>query len=64
MHEAHLSVRFPGKNTVSGLPFPPPGELPDPGIDPTSSMSTALQEIFLLLSHEGSPFTPETNIIL
>ena len=31
----------PGKNW-SGLPFPPPGALPDPGITPTSLMSPAL----------------------
>ena len=27
----------------NGLPFPPPGELPDPGIEPKSSASPALQ---------------------
>ena len=26
----------------SGLPFPPPGDLPDPGIEPTSPASPAL----------------------
>ena len=26
----------------SGLPFPPPGDLPDPGIEPASSVSPAL----------------------
>ena len=26
------------------LHFPPPGDLPDPGIEPTSSASLALQE--------------------
>ena len=26
----------PGKNTRVGLPFPPPGDLPDPGIEPAS----------------------------
>ena len=33
------------------LPFPPPGDLPDPGIKPTS---LALQADSLLLSHQGS----------
>ena len=28
----------------SGLPWPPPGDLPDPGIKPTSLMSPALAE--------------------
>ena len=27
----------------NGLPFPPPGDLPDPGIEPTSPMSPALK---------------------
>ena len=42
---------FPGKNTGSGLPFPPPGDLPDPGIE---TVSPALQADSLLLSHLGS----------
>ena len=32
-HQALLSLGFPGKNT--GLPFPSPGDLPDPGNEPT-----------------------------
>ena len=36
----------------SGLPFPPPEDLPDPGIEPTSP---ALQADSLPLSHWGSP---------
>ena len=27
---------FPRQEYWSGLPFPPPGDLPDPGIEPTS----------------------------
>ena len=27
----------------SGLPFPPPGDLPDPGVKPASSVSPALR---------------------
>ena len=30
--QAPLAWGFPGKNT--GLPFPPPGDLPNPGIEP------------------------------
>ena len=36
----------------SGLPCPPPGDLPDPGLKP---VSPALQVESLLLSHQGSP---------
>ena len=32
-----LSVGFPRQECWSGLPFAPPGDLPDPGIEPTSS---------------------------
>ena len=36
----------------SGLPFPPPEDLPDPGAEPESP---AKQSGFFLLSHVGSP---------
>jgi len=39
----------------SGWPFPPPGDLPDPGINPASPAAPALQVDSLLLSHWGSP---------
>ena len=38
----------------SGLPCPPPGDLPDPGIEPRAP---ALQVDTLPLSHQGSPNT-------
>ena len=38
----------------SGLPCPLPGDLPDPGIKPTSPVSPTLQGDSLLLSHWGS----------
>ena len=34
--EAPLSMGFPGQEFQSGLPFPPPGDLPDPGMEPVS----------------------------
>ena len=33
---------FPGKITGAGLPFPIPGDLPDPGIEPESLASPVL----------------------
>ena len=50
---------FQAKNW-SRLPFPPPGDLPDPGIQP---MSPVLQVDSLLLSHLGSPFSIRLTII-
>ena len=39
----------------SGLPFPLPGDLPDPGIELSSLVSPLLQGMLYCLSHEGSP---------
>ena len=41
-HQALLSIGFSSQEYWSGLPFPPPGDLPDPGIEPTSLTSPAL----------------------
>ena len=35
-HQAPLSMGFPRQEYWSGLPFPSPGDLPDPGIGPRS----------------------------
>ena len=35
-HQALLSMGFPWQEYWSGLPFLPPGDLPDPGIEPRS----------------------------
>ena len=34
--QAPLSMGFSRQKYWSGLPFPPPGDLPDPGIEPAS----------------------------
>ena len=52
--QAPLSMRFPRQDYWSRLSFPPPGDLRDPGIEPTSP---ALQVDSLPLSHEGGPFS-------
>ena len=36
VHQAPLSIRFSRQEYWSGLPFPSPGDLPDPGIEPES----------------------------
>ena len=43
-HQAPLSREFPRQEYWSGLPFPPPGDLPDPGIEPVSLVSPALAD--------------------
>ena len=52
-HQAPLSVEFPRQEYWSGLLFPIPGDLPDPGIEPKNSVSPALQAGFLPLCHLG-----------
>ena len=42
-HQAPLSMRFFKQAYWSGLPFPPPGYLPSPGIELKSPASPALQ---------------------
>ena len=48
--QAPLSMRFSRQEYWSGLPFPPPGDLPDPGIQPTSLLSPALAGGFFTTS--------------
>ena len=53
-HQAPLSTGFFRLEYWSGLSFPPPGDLPNPGIEPLSLLSPAVQ-ILYPLSHLGSP---------
>ena len=55
-HQAPLSVGFSRREYWSGLPFPPPGDLPNPGTEPRSPVSPALQTDSLPLSHQESPY--------
>jgi len=50
--QALMSMGFSGQEYWSGLPFPSPGDLPDPGIEPRSS---PLQEDSLLAEPLGKP---------
>ena len=49
-----LSMGFFRQEYWSGLPCPPLGNLPNPGIVPTSPVAPALQAVSLPLSHWGS----------
>ena len=63
-YEAPLSMGFPRQEYWSGLPFPPPGDLPESGLKPRSPALLAyylLSDVGLLhcrqilyhLSHQG-----------
>ena len=57
--QAPLSMGLLREEYWSGLPFPPPQDLPDPGIEPRSP---AGQVDSLLLSHWGSPIIREMQV--
>ena len=48
--QAPLSMGFPRQEYWSGLPFPSPGDLPDPGIESVTLVSPALAGGFLTIS--------------
>jgi len=54
-HQAPLSMRFPRQEYWSGLPFPSPGDLPNPGIKPASLGSTVLASRFFTTDPSGKP---------
>ena len=54
-HQAPLSMGFSRQEYWSGLPCPPPGDLPEPGVEPTSPESPGFQAISLPLRHRRRP---------
>ena len=50
--QAPLSMGFPRHEYGSGLPFPPPGDLPNPGTEPTSPV---LADEFFTTEPPGTP---------
>ena len=70
VHQAPLSMGFSRQEHWNGLPFPPPGDLPDPRIEPGSPMVQAdclpseppgkpqLHAYFLLLSQQETHLSP------
>ena len=49
-HQASLSMGFSRQEYWSGLPCPPPGNLPDPGIEPSPLASPVLPGMFFTTS--------------
>ena len=61
--QAPLSRGFLRQEYWSGLPFPTPGDLPDPGIKPTSLRSPALPGRFFTTAPSENP-KPKPFLIL
>ena len=51
--QAPLSMGFPRQEYWSEVPFPPPGDLPDPGIEPKSPAAPALAGGFFTTKPPG-----------
>ena len=54
-HQASLPMGFSRREYWSGLPFPPPGDLPDPVIETVSPVSPAMAGRFLTNEPPGKP---------
>ena len=46
-HQVPLSMEFSRQEYWSGLPFPSPGDLPDPGIEPGSPTLQADSTVYM-----------------
>ena len=58
-HQAPLSMGFSRQEYWSVLPFPPPGDLPDPGVEPIYLASSALAIGFLTTEPPGKLLTDQ-----
>ena len=59
--QAPLSMGSSSQEYWSGLPFPPPGDLPDPGIKPVSPTSLALAAGFFTTSATWEAVLPSVS---
>ena len=53
--QAPVSMGFSRQEYWSGVPFPPPGDLPDPGTEPMSFTSHMLEDGFFTTEPPGKP---------
>ena len=58
---ATLSMGFSRQEYWSQLPFPSPGDLPDPGIKPEASVAPALAGRFFTTEPTGKPSSDKIN---
>ena len=58
-YQVPLSMEFPSQEYEGELPFPPPGDLPDPGIEPASFEPSALSDGFFSTEPLGKQIDEE-----
>ena len=61
-HQDPLSMGFSKQEYWSGFPFPSPGALPSPGIEPMSLVSPALAGGFFTTEPPGNQVTSIINL--
>ena len=61
--QAPLSMEFSRQDDWSGLPFPTPGDLTDPGIKPRSSVPPAVAGRFFITAATGKPTSAKVGTI-
>ena len=54
-HQSPLYMEFYGHGYWGGLPFPTPGDLPDPGTEPMSFVFPALASVFFATTPSWKP---------
>ena len=61
--QAPLSMEFSRQDYWNGLPFPPLGDLPDPGVEPTSLLSPVLAgRIFFFFFYYCATWDAPSNL--
>ena len=60
--QAHLSVEFSSQEYWNRLPFPSPGDLPHPGVEPP--VSPALAGGFLTTAPAGKPYQANRVVVM
>ena len=60
-HQAPVCTGFPRQEDRSGLPFPPPGDLSNPGIGPVSPVSPVLAGRFFIAVIPGNSTDPQDS---
>ena len=60
--QAPLSMGFTRQEYWSGLPFPSPGDIPNPGIKPKSLVSPAWAGGFFTTAPPGKPSTKQDRL--
>ena len=67
--QAPLPLGFSRQEYWSGFPYPPPGDLPNPGMEPTSPVSPASAGEFFTAEPPGKPiyiciYTPVRRLVV